>query len=93
VVSHAELATGGEVSGRVLADRLQLRWTPAMTSELTKESSGAAVPAGQLHHFDRSPAAVAGEWRDKLFEGEVEEVERVSADTLAKVEAARLRLL
>ena len=93
VVSHAELASGGEMAGRALADRLRLRWSPAMTAELTKESSGSAVPSGQLHNFDRAPAAVAEEWRAKLADDEIEAVEQVSARTLARVEAARLRLL
>jgi Sulfotransferase family len=93
VVSHTELATGGEVAGRVLADRLGLRWSPAMTAELTKESSGTAVPAGQLHHFDRAPSTFAEEWRDKLSDGEIQAVEQISAGTLTKLEAARLRLL
>jgi hypothetical protein len=92
VVSHAELAAGGETAGRALADRLELRWSPAMGAELTKRSSGRSVLAGQLHHFDRAPAAVADEWRTQLAEDESVEVEEVSAHTLAKVEAARFRL-
>jgi hypothetical protein len=96
VVSHAELASGGEAAGRVLADRLGLLWSPAMTEELTKESSGSgspnAVMLSRLHNFDRAPAAVAEEWRSKLSDGETHAIERVSADTLAKVEAARFRL-
>ena len=46
----------------------------------------------QLHNFDRAPAAVAEEWRAKLADGEIEAIERVSAGTLAKVEAARFRV-
>jgi len=93
VVSHAELASGGERAGRALADRLQLRWSPAMTAELTKQSSGREVLSGQLHNFDRAPADVAEEWRAKLSDYEIEAVEQVSARALARVEAARLRLL
>jgi hypothetical protein len=104
VVSHAELATGGEAAGRVLADHLGLRWSPAMTAELTRKASPSAVSgavssavsspvlATQLHHFDRAPAAVAEEWRSHLADGEIEAIEQVSAGTLAKVDAARLRL-
>jgi hypothetical protein len=92
VVSHAELATGGVEAGRVLAARLGLEWSPAMTAELSKESSGGAVESAQLHNFDRAPAAVAEEWRSKLADGETERIEQVSAETLAKVAAARIRL-
>ena len=92
VVSHTELATGGVEAGRVLATHLGLEWSSAMTAELSRESSGRAVDSAQLHNFDRAPAAVAEEWRSKLADGETELVERVSAETLAKVEAARARL-
>jgi hypothetical protein len=91
VVSHAELAAGGEEAGRALADRLRLRWSAAMAAELTKESSQATVGA-RLHNFDRAPAAVAEEWRTQLEDGETDAIEQVSAATLAKVEAARFRL-
>lgn len=93
VVSHAELATGGVEAGRVLAARLGLKWSPAMTAELSKESSGGALDSTQLHNFDRAPAAVAEEWRSKLPGAETERIEQVSAETLAKVEAARTRLI
>ena len=92
VVSHAELASGGEEAGRALADRLGLRWSAAMAAELTKESSRATVSAARLHNFDRAPAAVAEEWRTKLEDGETDAIEQVSAGTFAKVEAARFRL-
>ena len=92
VVSHAELASGGEHAGRALADRLGLRWSAAMAAELTKESSRASVSAARLHNFDRAPAAVAEEWRTKLEDGETDTIEQVSAGTFAKVEAARFRL-
>lgn len=91
VVSHAELAAGGEEAGRALADRLHLRWSAAMAAEFTKESSRATVSA-RLHNFDRAPAAVAEEWRTQLEDGETDAIEQVSAATLAKVEAARFRL-
>ncbi len=92
VVSHAELASGGEEAGRTLADRLGLGWSAGMAAELTKESSRATVSAARLHNFDRAPAAVAEEWRTKLEDGETDAIEQVSAGTFAKVEAARFRL-
>ena len=91
VVSHAEIAAGGEEAGRALADRLRLRWSAAMAAELTKESSQATVGA-RLHNFHRAPAAVAEEWRTQLEDGETDAIEQVSAATLAKVEVARFRL-
>jgi hypothetical protein len=63
-----------------------------MTAELSRESAGGTVNAAQLHNFDRAPATVAEEWRSKVEASETDLVERVAGDTLAKVEAARLRL-
>lgn len=94
VVSHAELATGGVSAGSALAARLGLEWSDAMTEEFEfrDKSSGTAVDPTQLHNFDRAPAAVADEWRSKLDDDDVHAIERVSAGTLARVEAARTRL-
>lgn len=92
IVSHPELATGGAGAGQVLAERLGLTWSPAMAAELSKESSGHSATTGQLHNFDRSPAAVAEEWRTRLDDEEIRLVERVSADTLARLDEARLHL-
>jgi hypothetical protein len=61
--------------------------------ELSKESRGKVAASTQLHQFDRSPVAVAEEWRTKLGDGELQRIEDVAGATLAKVEAARLRLL
>ncbi len=92
IVSHTELATGGVGAGRILAERLGLSWSPAMAAELSKESSGRPAPAARLHNFDRSPASVAEEWRSRLDDEEIRRVEQVSADTLAGLDRARLRL-
>ncbi len=92
IVSHTELATGGVEAGRALAEQLELTWSPAMAAELSKEASGRAVPAAQLHNFDRAPAAVAEEWRSRLDDEEIETVANVSAETLARLEQARLHL-
>ncbi len=92
MVSHAELATGGVDAGRVLAARLGLAWSDAMTDELTREASGAALAGAQLHNFDRAPATVAQEWRARLGDGELDAVEDVADRTLARLESARLVL-
>lgn len=92
IVSHTELAAGGPDAGRVLAERLGLTWSSEMAAELSKEPAGHTVPGAQLHNFDRAPAAVADEWRNRLEAEEIERVEQVSAETLARLEQARLRL-
>ena len=92
IVSHTELASGGVVAGRALAERLGLAWSPAMSAEFSKESSGHQADPTQLHNFDRAPAAVAEEWRSKLGGEDIECIEKVASETLAKVEAARFPL-
>ena len=92
VVSHAELAAGGEAAGRTLTSLLGLEWSPAMTAEFGERSPAGAVDAAQLHNFDRAPAAVAEEWRSKLTESDISCIEAVGGATLAKVEAARTPL-
>jgi hypothetical protein len=92
IVSHSELAAGGEHAGRLLADRLGLSWSSGMAAELSREAAAGRVDAGQLHNLERAPSAVAEEWRSKLDADEIDLVERVSARTLTRVEAARLRL-
>ena len=68
---------------------------PAMAAELSREASagtGTARDSGQLHNLERAPATVAEEWRSKLSAEETGLVERVSAQTLARVEEARFKL-
>lgn len=92
VVSHAELAAGGEAAGRRLVSRLDLEWSAAMTAEFGERTPSAAVDNAQLHNFDRAPAVVADQWRAQLTDEDVRSIEQISGKTLAKVEAARARL-
>src|SRR5688500_3784725 len=85
VLSHQELAGGGVAAGSALADVLGLRWTPAMAEELSKESAVSIPTSGRLHNFDRAPAQVAEEWRSKLTEDEVAQVEAATAATREKL--------
>jgi hypothetical protein len=92
VVSHSELATGGVVAGSTLAERLGLRWSPAMAEELSNEAPSAPVRTEQLHNFDRAPAAVAEEWRAKLTSLDIERIEAVTERTRARLESDRIAL-
>ncbi|MCX6467511.1 MAG: sulfotransferase [Pseudonocardiales bacterium] len=94
IVSHEELARGGPPAGRRLFELLDLRWSPRAEEELSKEARPAAAtaPSARLHDLDRSPAAVAGAWRDALDPAEVDAIERVTATTHARLDEARVRL-
>jgi hypothetical protein len=96
IVSHEELAGGGEPAARRLFDALDLQLSPATRGELSREgperASAPATGTKGLHDLDRAPAAVAGEWRRRLEPGEVETIEAVSRQTLADLDRDRLRL-
>lgn len=92
VVSHAELAHSGAAGGARLFASLGLRPSARTAAELTKQGSRVKVAAGQLHDFDRAPAAVAEAWRKELPASDLDTVERIAGPTLAALELRRLQL-
>jgi hypothetical protein len=96
IVSHEELAGGGEAAAQRLFDALDLELSPDTRAELSRQGPETAVPpasgARGLHDLDRAPAAVAGEWRRRLEPGEVETIEAVSGQIRAELDRDRLRL-
>lgn len=88
VVAHEEVASGGMHMGRRLFDRLDLSWHQRAATELTKDSDG-SVQEATLHNFDRSPASVAQAWRGLLSSAEVETVEEIAGETLARLDRVR----
>lgn len=92
VVSHEELATGGEGAGRALFDRLGITWTGGSTAEMSKGAGGAAVGGTTLHQFDRPPAQAATAWRDALHPGELEVVEQLTKSLMSRLDMGRHHL-
>jgi hypothetical protein len=93
VVSHEELATGGQPAARALFTALGLAWSQAAAAEFEREAGG-AQPGQQaaLHNFDRRPDAVAGAWRGKLEPGELETIEQVTAPVRSRLDGVRMPL-
>lgn len=91
IVSHEELAAGGEPAARRLFDALGLRWSRHSAAELAKET--ATVHATELHNFDRNPAEVASSWRRQLRDGELEVIEQATKPVRQRLEEARFRLV
>lgn len=91
VVSHEELAGGGPAAGRRLLGRLGLDWSTEAETELTRESAPATAPRG-LHDFDRSPAAVAAQWRGRLEPAEIAAIESTTEAVRGRLERARIPL-
>jgi hypothetical protein len=92
VVAHQELAVSGPSGGRRLADALGVVWTEDMERELAKEATVSEGSPTELHNFDRAPALVAEQWRSKLREDEIADVERVTEETRQRLAARRIRL-
>jgi hypothetical protein len=92
VVAHHELATSGPAGGRMLADRLGVRWNDRLEEELAKESGADGAGGSVLHNFDRAPSLVADAWRAKLGDQEIQDIERVTASTRQRMQDLRLRL-
>jgi hypothetical protein len=97
LVPHEELAGGGIDAGRQFFDELGLRWSSAADDEFAKEAgrAGGSVAASRetaLHNFDRPPDAVATAWRSKLRDGEVEEIEAVTAPLRERLAARSAHL-
>lgn len=88
VVSHEELAGGGEGGGRRLFEVLGLGWGHGSTIELERESGGTTA-GSDLHRFDRPPAAVASAWRRQLDPRELALIEQVSEHARGVLEARR----
>ncbi|WP_418278069.1 sulfotransferase [Isoptericola jiangsuensis] len=97
VVDHAELATSGAEGGRRLFTELGLSWCDAAEAELTRMARDQG-PVGEdsrgqtLHELGRSPAAVAGAWRERLGDDDMRVLDDLAGETLASLDSARLAL-
>lgn len=91
VVSHEELATLGPKGGQRVFSELGLQWSVLAAEEMSR-ASGSPVDAHELHNFDRPSASVAGAWRSKVADDEIEDLERLTIGVRTRLEARRLKL-
>jgi hypothetical protein len=92
VLSHEELAGGGEEAVGFLFRRLGLETADATFAELRREDvSGTRSPRG-LHDFDRSPVAAAQAWRAQIPAAELEVIEELTGHVRRRLESGRLAL-
>lgn len=99
-VDHSDVAGDGPNMAPRLFRALGLEWTPESAAEFREvdrapdqsDDPGAGLHAGSaLHDFDRAPSAVADAWRSSLLPGELEEIEEVAGQVLARLNKLRLR--
>lgn len=90
VVSHAALTAAGSTGLRFLASRLQLGVPQPRQARLRRWSRQPA--GGELHDFDRSPAAIETGWRGQLGVEELARIETACAAVWEQLETRQLRL-
>jgi Sulfotransferase family len=97
VVSHEELAAGGEEALRTLFDACGVTWTGGGQARHGDGHGTPAVPrdddTGQvLHRLDRAPDQVATAWRAGIDDAELSVLEDLAGPTYRALQAARLPL-
>jgi hypothetical protein len=96
VVSHAEVAEGGEPAARRLLTSCGLRWSARVEQQLAVPKNAPArtsVERPLLHDFDRPPAQVATAWRTALPAADVARIEDLTATERGALEAVRAHLV
>lgn len=78
VVSHRDLAIGGENAAWSIFRALDLTWTKA-SQELFHPSGVRDTDEQALHNLNRDPASVADSWRGKLTEQDVRRLDDETA--------------
>lgn len=95
VVSHADVASGGELAVRRLLDLCELRVPAALGDHDTRplaHSVRADRPTSpRLHDFDRPPHEVADAWQTDVSQRDLETLRTVAGDTLGRMESSRVR--
>jgi hypothetical protein len=92
VVSHEEVAGGGDAAARVLFDALGLLPSAATTAELTGKGEAATDSSTRLHRLDRDPSTVARSWRSAVPDDELAAIEAVTDDVRRRLDDIRIRL-
>jgi hypothetical protein len=98
VVSHEELAAGGDDALRTLFDACGVAWRDGAQPRRREPDGRPAVPrdggsSGQaLHRLDRAPDQVATAWRAGIDDAELSTLEELAGPTYRALQAARLPL-
>ena len=94
VVSHADLTAAGTGGHNQLRKALGLApVTPKTAPQTASPTSPHRVDPGRLHNFDRTPDEVLAGGRAKVDETEISRVERLTAETWSRLQAAKLPVL
>ncbi|USQ80449.1 sulfotransferase [Ornithinimicrobium faecis] len=91
VVSHRDVAIGGDAAARRLFQALELTWTSA-TQQLIHPSGVRAANEQALHNLHRDPAVVADAWRDHFASRDVQRLDEETAAVREALEQRSLRV-
>lgn len=91
VVSHRDLAIGGEAAARSLFQVLDLTWTQA-SQDLIQPNGVRDTDEHALHNLHRDPASVADSWRDRLDARDVRRLDDETAPVRHALERRNLSL-
>ncbi len=98
VISHEELASGGQAAMRQVYQACNLHWSPKVEQALvaqgtTRNPKVTVNAAGKtLHRLDRASESVASSWRAKVTKAELELLEKYAGPTLDALTERRLIL-
>jgi hypothetical protein len=98
LISHEELASGGEAALRALYAELGLRWSEEAGRPFAapKTTPGTTAPSSAqgtaLHNFDRAPAQVAAAWESALDPAELAELNALTGAVQHELTGRRFRL-
>jgi hypothetical protein len=97
LISHEELASGGEAALRALYAELDLAWSaeagrPFAVPKATSTPAATASEGRALHNFDRAPSHVAAAWESKLEPAELAELNALTESVQQELAGRRFRL-
>lgn len=97
IVSHEEVALGGNDAIASLFDLCGLLWNASVERAIERSGSVPAAstkppPAKRLHDFSRSSLQVAHAWREEVSFEELQTLEHIAGGMLRDLEAARTSL-
>jgi hypothetical protein len=93
VISHADLTAAGTPGQNLLREALGLDAVGQAAATSEAPSASRRVDPERLHNFDRTPEEVLAGGRAQVEPEEVSRVERLTAETWSRLEAAKLPVL
>lgn len=94
VVSHEEIATGGDTALKQLFDLCALPWKarPQDRTKALPSTAAQSMDPSALHNLNRPSAQVAESWRKDVSKAEISVLESIAGQTLDDLKSSRVAL-